>query len=69
MDMDTIEVKIEEMPPIIPKVESVVTPEPFTATTSNSMVTNHALKKNASFKKVAKDSPRKVMLTKGEPTE
>ena len=64
MDIDTIEVKIEEAPPIIPKLEHV-TPEPV-ATTASSVITNHALKKSATLKKVGKDSPRKFVLTKGE---
>ena len=63
MDIDTIEVKIEEAPPIIPKLEHV-TPE-LVATTASSVITNHALK-SATLKKVGKDSPRKFVLTKGE---
>ncbi|CAB3988869.1 Hypothetical predicted protein [Paramuricea clavata] len=62
MDIDTIEVKIEEAPPIIPKLENV-TLEPV-ATTASSVITNHALKKSATLKKVGKDSPRKFVLTK-----
>ena len=64
MDVDTIEVKVEEVPPIIPKVESV-TPEPV-ATATNTAITNHALKKGSSLKKAGKDTTRKFILTKGE---
>jgi hypothetical protein len=63
MDVDTIEVKIEEVPPI--KIESV-TPEPIAITPTNAAVTNHALKKGSSLKKSGKDTPKKFVLTKGE---
>ncbi len=64
MDVDTIEVKIEEVPPVIPKVENVT--HELVAPPASTMVTNHALKKNSTLKKVGKDSPRKFVLTKGE---
>ena len=67
MDIDAVDVKIEEAPPIIPKVESVLPPEP-NATATSAAVPNHALKKNASLKKSGKDTPRKFVLTKGEST-
>ena len=65
MDIDAVDVKIEEAPPIIPKVENVVTSEPNAAATST-VVPNHALKKGATLKKSGKDTPRKFVLTKGE---
>ncbi|XP_028398035.1 ataxin-7-like isoform X2 [Dendronephthya gigantea] len=63
MDIDTIDVKIEEAPPVIPKVENNDIPEQIVVTASN-VVTNHALKKSNSLKKGSKDSPRKFLLTK-----
>lgn len=65
MDIDTIDVKIEEVPPVIPKFENTGIPEQIVVTTSN-VVTNHAMKKSNSLKKGGKDSPRKFLLTKGE---
>lgn len=64
MDVDSDEVKIEEAPPIIPKLENSAISEPV-AVISNSVLTNHAIKKSATLKKVGKDSPRKFLLTKG----
>ena len=65
MDVDPFEVTIEEVPPIIPKVNNTIITGPVVAT-SNNVVSNHALKKGASLKKTGKDTPRKFLLTKGE---
>lgn len=66
MDVDSDEVKIEEVPPIIPKLDNSTISEPV-AVISSGVVTNHAIKKSATLKKVGKDSPRKILLTKGRP--
>ena len=65
MDVDTIEERIEEVPPVIPKIETVDITETVVSSAS-STVTNHVLKKGATLKKLGKDSPRKFIPTKGK---
>ena len=67
MDIDVADVKIEEVPLVVPPklLNHVVTPEPVILEEVNNISLNHTLKKATPTKKLAKDSPRKVLLTKG----
>lgn len=60
MDVDTVEVKIEEIPLIIPK--DISNAEQTTEIHS----LNHVVKKITSTKKEVKDSTKKFVLTKGK---
>lgn len=66
MEVDAGDVKIEEVPVVVPKFNHAVASE---STVDFGNVVNQSIKKTNSTKKVGKDSPRKVTLTKGKRRE